>query len=103
MRLGAGQSSATLEILHIVRRVTTLSQANIWSRKQDMGNRQTVVGAFVLGGIILALGAIILFGQLNPFSRIVRAVVVLQGSASGLSIGAPVTFRGVPVGFGEQY
>ncbi len=63
-----------------------------------MGNRQTVVGAFVLGGIILALGAIILFGQLNPFSRIVRAVVVLQGSASGLSIGAPVTFRGVPVG-----
>jgi hypothetical protein len=32
MRLGAGQSSATLEILHIVRRVTTLSQANIWSR-----------------------------------------------------------------------
>jgi hypothetical protein len=31
MRLGAGQSSATLEILHIVRRVTTLSQANIWS------------------------------------------------------------------------
>ena len=63
-----------------------------------MGNRQTVVGAFVLGGIILALGAIILFGQFNPFSRVVRAVVVLQGSASGLSIGAPVTFRGVPLG-----
>jgi hypothetical protein len=32
MRLGAGQSSATLVILHIVRRVTTLSQANIWSK-----------------------------------------------------------------------
>jgi paraquat-inducible protein B len=63
-----------------------------------MGNRQTVVGAFVLGGIILALGAIILFGQINPFSRVVRAVVVLQGSASGLSIGAPVTFRGVRLG-----
>jgi paraquat-inducible protein B len=63
-----------------------------------MGNRQTVVGAFVLGGIILALGAIILFGQINPFSSVVRAVVVLQGSASGLSVGAPVTFRGVPLG-----
>jgi paraquat-inducible protein B len=63
-----------------------------------MGNRQTVVGAFVLGGIILALGAIVLFGQINPFNRVVRAVVVLQGSASGLSIGAPVTFRGVPLG-----
>jgi paraquat-inducible protein B len=63
-----------------------------------MGNRQTVVGAFVLGGIILALGAIILFGQINPFSNVVRAVVVLQGSASGLSVGAPVTFRGVPLG-----
>ncbi len=63
-----------------------------------MGNRQTVVGAFVLGGIILALGAIILFGQINLFSRQVRAVVILQGSAAGLSIGAPVTFRGVPLG-----
>ena len=63
-----------------------------------MGNRQTLVGAFVLGGIILAFGAIILFGQINPFSRVVRAVVVLTGSASGLSIGAPVTFRGVPLG-----
>jgi paraquat-inducible protein B len=63
-----------------------------------MGNRQTLVGAFVLGGIILALGAIILFGQINLFSKVVQAVVVLQDSASGLSIGAPVNFRGVPVG-----
>ena len=63
-----------------------------------MANRQTVVGAFVLGGIVLALGAIILFGQFNFFTEPVRAVVILQGSASGLSIGAPVTFRGVPVG-----
>lgn len=63
-----------------------------------MGNRQTIVGAFVLGGIILALGAIILFGQFNFFTKPVRAVIILQGSAAGLSIGAPVTFRGVPVG-----
>jgi paraquat-inducible protein B len=63
-----------------------------------MGNRQTIVGAFVLGGIILALGAIVLFGQFNLFTVPERAVVVLQGSVAGLSIGAPVTFRGVPVG-----
>jgi len=43
MRLGAGQSSATLEILHIVRRVTTLSQANIWSMDIDQGNQRMML------------------------------------------------------------
>jgi paraquat-inducible protein B len=63
-----------------------------------MANRQTAVGAFVLGGIVLALGAIVFFGQFNPFAKPVRAVVIFQGSASGLSVGSPVTFRGVRVG-----
>jgi paraquat-inducible protein B len=63
-----------------------------------MANKQTLTGAFVLGGFGLALGAILLFGQFNPFVRPVRAVVIFQGSASGLSVGSPVTFRGVRVG-----
>lgn len=62
------------------------------------GNRQTAVGAFVLGGIVLALAAIILFGQFNPFRPSTRAAVVFQNSIAGLSVGAPVTFRGVRVG-----
>lgn len=63
-----------------------------------MANRQTMTGAFVLGGIVLALGAILLFGKVNPFVKPVQAVVIFQGSASGLSVGSPVTFRGVRVG-----
>jgi paraquat-inducible protein B len=61
-------------------------------------DRQTAIGVFVFGGFILALGAIVLFGNFRLFNPTVRAAVVFQGSVSGLSVGAPVTFRGVRVG-----
>ncbi len=60
--------------------------------------RQTIIGVFVFGGFVLALAAIILFGNFRIFSPSTRAAVVFQGSISGLSVGAPVTFRGVRVG-----
>lgn len=63
-----------------------------------MADRQTAIGAFVLGGIILGLGTVVLFGNLRLLSPTTRAVVVFEGSVSGLSVGAPVTFRGVRVG-----
>jgi paraquat-inducible protein B len=63
---------------------------------------QAVVGAFVLGGILLGLAAIALFGNLSLFHRSLQAVVVFEGSISGLSVGAPVTFRGVRVGAVEN-
>jgi paraquat-inducible protein B len=63
-----------------------------------MVDRQTAIGAFVLGGIVLGLGAIVLFGNFRLWSPTTRAAVVFEGSISGLSIGAPVTFRGVRVG-----
>ena len=61
-------------------------------------DRQTAIGAFVFGGLLLALAAIVLFGNFRPFSPVTRAAVVFQGSIGGLSVGAPVTFRGVRVG-----
>lgn len=61
-------------------------------------DRQTTIGAFVFGGLALALAAIVLFGNFRPFTPVTRAAVVFQGSISGLSVGAPVTFRGVRVG-----
>jgi paraquat-inducible protein B len=61
-------------------------------------DRRAIIGAFVLGGLILAIGAIVLFGNFRPFSPTRRAAVVFDGSISGLSVGAPVTFRGVRVG-----
>jgi paraquat-inducible protein B len=60
--------------------------------------RQTAVGAFVLGGILLALGAIVFFGRFSLFNPPTRAAVVFDDSIAGLSVGSPVTFRGVRVG-----
>jgi paraquat-inducible protein B len=67
-----------------------------------MVDRQTVIGVFVFGGLVLALAAVVLFGNFRLFSPTTRAVVVFQGSISGLSVGAPVTFRGVRVGAVES-
>jgi len=63
-----------------------------------MAEKQTTIGAFVFGGFVLAMGAVVLFGNFRLFSPTSRAAVVFQGSISGLSVGAPVTFRGVRVG-----
>ncbi|WP_428377546.1 MlaD family protein [Lichenicoccus sp.] len=63
-----------------------------------MVNRQTIVGGFVLGGILLALGVLVLFSRLRPFEPVTRAVLVFEGSVNGLIVGSPVTFRGVRVG-----
>jgi paraquat-inducible protein B len=60
--------------------------------------RQTAVGAFVLGGIVLALGATVFFGKFNIFNPATKAAVVFHDSIAGLSVGSSVTFRGVPIG-----
>lgn len=67
-----------------------------------MAEKQTVIGAFVFGGLVLAIGAVVLFGNFRLLSPTARAAVVFQGSISGLSVGAPVTFRGVRVGAVES-
>ncbi len=59
---------------------------------------KTTVGAFVLGGLaLLALGIIVLGGG-RLFNSDIEYVLYFDGSVSGLSIGAPVVFRGVPLG-----
>ncbi len=57
-----------------------------------------MVGGFVLGGMVLAVAAILLFGGMTLFTTKTAAVVFFEGSVAGLQIGAPVTFRGVRVG-----
>ncbi|MGI4953171.1 MAG: MlaD family protein [Janthinobacterium lividum] len=64
--------------------------------------RPAVIGAFVVGGVALALAAVVLFGNLDLFSPKLRAAIVFQDSISGLSVGAPVTFRGVRLGAVES-
>jgi paraquat-inducible protein B len=63
---------------------------------------QTAVGAFVLGGVVLAVAAIVMFGNFSIFNPSVQAAVVFEDSIAGLSVGAPVTFRGVRVGAVES-
>jgi paraquat-inducible protein B len=60
--------------------------------------KPAIVGGFVLSGLALAIGAVLLFGGTHLFSPTVHAVVYFQGSVAGLDVGAPVTFRGVRVG-----
>lgn len=57
-----------------------------------------MVGAFVLGGILLFTAGIILLGGKRYFSDQLQYTLYFDGSVSGLSIGAPVVFRGVPMG-----
>jgi paraquat-inducible protein B len=60
--------------------------------------RPAVVGGFVLGGLALAVAAVLFFGGTRLFAPTTRAVVFFEGSVAGLDLGAPVTFRGVRVG-----
>lgn len=59
---------------------------------------KTMVGAFVLGAILLFTAGIILLGGKRFFVDELEYTLYFDGSVSGLSIGAPVVFRGVPMG-----
>ena len=56
------------------------------------------IGLFVVGALALATTGLIAFGATSYFEHRPRAVTFFHGSVAGLAAGAPVTFRGVPVG-----
>jgi paraquat-inducible protein B len=57
-----------------------------------------VIGAFVVGAIGLMILGVVTFGTIQFFAPTIPVVMVFKGSAKGLSVGAPIDFRGVPVG-----
>jgi paraquat-inducible protein B len=61
-------------------------------------NKPLLVGTFVLGGLALGVVAILVFGGAHLFSRTAHIVSVFTGSVAGLTVGSPVTFRGVTIG-----
>lgn len=58
----------------------------------------TLIGAFVLGGIALAVVAVLLLGGRQWFKRPVTCVMAFDGNVAGLTVGSPVSFRGVQLG-----
>jgi len=58
----------------------------------------TLIGAFVVGSLMLAMLAVFILGSGTFLRKKNYAVMYFEGSVQGLSVGAPVTFRGVRVG-----
>lgn len=58
----------------------------------------TVLGFFILLGVALGVGGILLFSSWKIFSKPQRYILYFDASVRGLSPGAPVQFRGVTIG-----
>ncbi|HYY28422.1 MAG TPA: MlaD family protein [Chthoniobacterales bacterium] len=58
----------------------------------------TLIGAFVLGAAIIAVGAIVFFGSSNLFAKKQDFVTYFNQSVNGLGIGSNVKYKGVTVG-----
>jgi paraquat-inducible protein B len=62
----------------------------------------TLIGAFVLGALALAVAATLLLAGGGWFGEKRQHVLYFEGAAQGLQVGAPVMFLGVKVGTVKQ-
>lgn len=58
----------------------------------------TIIGLFVVGALALAVIGVVVFGSGQFFKRTEAFVMFFPGSVNGLSVGAPVKFKGVAIG-----
>src|SRR6201984_964600 len=58
----------------------------------------TLIGVFVLGAILIAIGAVFFFGTTDLFSKKQTYVSYFTQSVSGLAPGSNVKFKGVNIG-----
>jgi len=65
-----------------------------------MGERRAsvLVGAFVVGAIVIGVAAALFFAGGNVGNRRTPVVMVFDGSLRGLTVGAPIALRGVTIG-----
>lgn len=59
---------------------------------------KTMIGAFVLGAVVLAVAAVLVFGSAQFFTKKQHYVLFFEGSVQGLDVGSPVMFHGVKIG-----
>jgi paraquat-inducible protein B len=58
----------------------------------------TLIGAFVLGGLTLIVAGVMLLGGREWFKQPLTCVMAFDGTVAGLSVGSPVSLRGVQLG-----
>jgi paraquat-inducible protein B len=59
---------------------------------------KTLIGAFVVGAVALAVAGLLVFGSGKFFAPLKKFVMFFGGSVKGLNVGSPVIFRGVKIG-----
>ena len=63
-----------------------------------MKKHALLVGTFALGALALVVATVLWLSGNSLFRKQTLAQIYFQGGVAGLYVGAPVTFRGVPVG-----
>ncbi len=58
----------------------------------------TYIGLFVVGALVLAITAVVIFGGGRVFAQNEQFILYFQDSVNGLEVGAPVKFKGVRIG-----
>src|SRR5215467_9894924 len=57
-----------------------------------------LVGAFILGALVLAITAVAVLGSGRLFRTTHPFILVFRGNVNGLRVGAPVKIKGVTIG-----
>ncbi len=62
------------------------------------GANKKLIGAFVVGAVVLLVVGLSIFGSGKIFKKTVPVVFYFKGSVKGLNVGSPVVIRGVEIG-----
>ena len=64
----------------------------------DKQASKTLIGAFVVGAVVLIVAGVLIFGSGKLMKKTDSFVLFFKSSLQGLNVGSPVLFRGVRIG-----